>query len=117
MQSELGHDSHIIVAQEVKLCTKDAIITASQWCQRKGWFAVFQAGTYSSTETPSSGVCVLIKAGLDFGIQDLNIPPDAQAMVPQGRLVGVRVELPGLGVIGIMSVYMQVSVGLNETKL
>eukprot|EP00959_Pyramimonas_sp_CCMP1952_P323002 6758768-Pyramimonas_sp.AAC.1 len=38
-------------------------------------------------------------------------------MVPQGRLVGARVELPGLGAIGILSVYMQVSTSLNETHL
>eukprot|EP00959_Pyramimonas_sp_CCMP1952_P237687 4966750-Pyramimonas_sp.AAC.1 len=44
-------------------------------------------------------------------------PSRAQDIVPQGRLVGVRVELPGLGVVGILSVYMQVSVGLTETNL
>eukprot|EP00959_Pyramimonas_sp_CCMP1952_P375335 7861218-Pyramimonas_sp.AAC.1 len=38
-------------------------------------------------------------------------------MVPQGRLVGARVELPGIGAIGILAVYMQASTGLIETKL
>ena len=31
--------------------------------------------------------------------------------------MGARVELPGLGVIGMLSIYMQVSSGLNETNV
>ena len=107
-------NEHILLLQETKLASEEAVNLAKEFAKSAGWLSVFTlAHVNPDTSKPSGGVAVLVGDGLNFGVQPVQLP----ASCKQHRVAAVRVEVPTLGEFVLGSVYLESGVGLNQGNL
>ena len=113
IESDTADNLTFICAQECRLEAGDRIVRAIQWCSGRGWLAHITPASINPSGEPVSGVAVLVRDGLDLGVQPIPFPPGTD----HSRLAGVIIEAPGVPEFGLVSAYFHASSGLCEVNL
>ena len=100
----------VLLLQEHQLATREACRSAEEWCERRGWNAVFREAATLPSGRSSGGVAILSTSRPDIGVTDPSLPPEGL----EHRLLGLRLKLPGLEPFLVVSAYLQAGAGMGQ---
>ena len=87
----------------------------SAWAAKNGWKSAWSPAKVTDPSAPfdarntSGGVAVFVRKYLGLG----KLAEDKEPEIVPGRVVGVKVTAPGMGVVAVYSAYLVTGVGLN----
>ena len=103
--------AEVICLQEHKLCTKEELAEASQWCARNGWKSIWSPASPSSDGGEASGGTAIV-ARDHLGLTDAH-----SLLEPSDKACAAKLDFPGGRRTLVVSAYLKCSVGLNQENL
>ncbi len=105
-------DLQVVAIQEHHLHTQEACGDAQEWLESRGWRAILSRAATLPSGKPSGGVGLLIRQSDEYGLTD----PGLSAGEFSHRLCVVRLTASNISPCLVVSMYLEVSGGLNETN-
>ena len=103
----------VLLIQEHQLTTAEACSDAEEWCERRGWNAVFRRAAVLPSGRSSGGVAILSAARPDIGVTDPSLQAEEGL---EHRVLGLRLKLPGVDPFLVASAYLRAGGGLGRTN-
>jgi hypothetical protein len=105
-------DVQVMFLQEHHLTTQESCDDAQEWCENRGWRAVFGRAARLDSGRASAGVALLFRQSDTLGITD----PGLSAGDQGHRLLAVRLAAGTLEPCLVIAAYFEANVGLNPTN-
>ncbi len=105
-------DVQVMFLQEHHLTNQESCNDSQEWCEKRGWRAVFGRADRLDSGRASAGVALLFRQSDTLGITDPGLSAGAQGH----RLLAVRLAAGTMEPCLIIVAYFEANVGLNVTN-